>query len=79
MTQSRLNELNEKIKNSEISLAEIAEIVSATLESVSRHSKDIKSKIKNIEDKLSYIEERLDDIQNNTSPAFGIIVEDEED
>ena len=79
MTQTRLDELNEKIKHSDISLAEIAEIVSSNLESSSRHSKDIKNRMKILEEKLTYIEEKLDEILTNQSPAFGVIIEDDED
>lgn len=79
MTQSRLDELNEKIKSSSISLSEIAEIASATLESNSRHSKEIKSKLKILEEKMTYIEEKLDEILSNQSPAFGVIIDDDED
>jgi hypothetical protein len=79
MTQARLDELIAKANNSEIEVNEVAQICGAILESVSRHSKDIKSRLKVLEDKMSYIEERLDLIQKNTSPAFGIIIDDEED
>jgi len=79
MTQARLDELMNKANNNEINLNEVAEICGAILESNSRRSKDISNRIKLLEDKLSYIEEKLDLIESNTSPAFGIIIEDEED
>lgn len=79
MKQTRLDELNEKIKNSEISLIEVAEIVSATLESSSRHSKEIKSRLSSIEENLSEINKKLEKILSNLSPAFGVVIEDEED
>lgn len=79
MKQTRLDELNEKIKNSEISLIEVAEIVSATLESSSRHSKEIKSRLSSIEENLNEMNKKLDKILNNLSPAFGVVIDDEED
>ena len=79
MKQIRLDELNEKIKSSEITLAEAAEIASASLESSSRHSKDIKLKLSAIEENLSEINKKLETIINYLSPAFGIVIEEEED
>ena len=79
MKQTRLDELNEKIKNSEISIIEVAEIVSATLESSSRHSKEIKSRLSSIEENLNDMNKKLDKILNNLSPAFGVVIDDEED
>ena len=79
MKQTRLDELNEKIKNSDISLIEVAEIVSATLESSSRHSKEIKSRLSSIEENLNEMNKKLDKILNNLSPAFGVVIDDEED
>jgi hypothetical protein len=79
MTQARLDELIAKANNKEIEINEMAQICGAILESISRHSKDIKSRLKVIEEKVSYIEERLDLIQKNTSPAFGIIIDDDEE
>lgn len=79
MKQTRLDELNEKIKNSEISIIEVAEIVSATLESSSRHSKEIKLRLSSIEENLNNMNKKLDKILNNLSPAFGVVIDDEED
>lgn len=79
MKQTRLDELNEKIKNSEISIIEVAEIVSATLESSSRHSKEIKLRLSSIEENLNDMNKKLDKILNNLSPAFGVVIDDEED
>jgi len=45
MTQSRLDELKDKIKSDTIILSEIAELCSETLETVSKHSKDIKANL----------------------------------
>lgn len=79
MTQTRLDQLMEKATNKTIELSEVAEICGAFLESNSRHSKEIKSKMKVIEEKLAYIEEKLDEILSNQSPAFGVIIEDDEE
>ncbi len=79
MKQSRLDELNDKIKNVEIDIVEVAEIASANLESSSRHSKEIKTRLSSIEENISEINKKLDKILNNLSPAFGIVIEDEEE
>ena len=79
MTQNRLNELNEKIQKETISICEVAEICSASLESSSRHSKDIKNILKSIEDKLAYIEEKIQELEDKSNLGFGVILEDEED
>ena len=79
MTQNRLNDLNEKIENNTITLSEVAEICSAALESVSRHSKDIKGALKNIEEKIFDIEEKIQELDNKSNLGFSVIIEDEED
>lgn len=70
MTESRLNELLNKSKNECISNEELFEVVAATLQSVSRHSKDIKAKLDELEKK---IDDLLDD---NNESFFGRIVEE---
>lgn len=57
----------------------MAEIVSATLESSSRHSKEIKLRLSSIEENLNDMNKKLDKILNNLSPAFGVVIDDEED
>lgn len=79
MTQNRLNELNEKIDKETITISEVAEICSASLESFSRHSKDIKNLLKGIEKKLSVIEEKIQELEGKSNLGFGVILEDEED
>lgn len=79
MTQNRLNDLNEKIEKETITLSELAEICSASLESSSRHSKDIKSLLKNIEERLVSIEEKIQDLESKSNLGFSVILEDEED
>ena len=79
MTQTRLDQLMEKVSDKTIEMHEIAEICGAILESNSRRSKDISNRMKIIEEKMAYIEEKLDEILTNQSPAFGVIIEDDED
>lgn len=79
MTQNRLNDLNEKIEKETITMSELAEICSSSLESSSRHSKDIKNMLKSIEDKLSLIQEKIQELEDKSNLGFGVILEDEED
>lgn len=79
MTQNRLNDLNEKIEKETITMSELAEICSSSLESASRHSKDIKNMLKSIEDKLSLIQEKIQELEEKSNLGFGVILEDEED
>lgn len=80
MTQAQLDKLMEMANNNEITMSEIAKICGAMLESSSKHFKEIKNKMKVLEDKMESLEEMLDSIVENQNPAFGIIVEsDEED
>lgn len=59
MTESRLNELIEKSKSEKVSNEEILEVVAATLQSVSRHSKDIKQKLDQLTDLLIEIKQDM--------------------
>lgn len=79
MTQVQLDKLMELAENGEISIADIGKICGALLESNSRHFKDVKSKMKSLEEQMSNIEEKLDMIIENQNPAFGIIVDDDEE
>lgn len=79
MTQNRLNDLNEKIEKETITISELAEICSASLESSSRHSKDIKNILKSIEEKLSVLEEKIQELEGKSNLGFRVILEDEED
>ena len=79
MTQVQLDKLMELAENGEISISDIGKICGALLESNSRHFKDIKSKMKSLEEQMSSIEEKLDMIIENQNPAFGIIVDDDEE
>lgn len=79
MTQTRLNELMKKVSENSINLNDLAEICGSLLESNSRHSKEIKTKIKELEDQIFELSEKLDMILENQNPAFGIIVDDEEE
>jgi DNA-binding transcriptional MerR regulator len=79
MTQNRLNDLNEKIEKETISLNEVAEICSATLESSSKHSKDIKNMLKSFEEKLCSLEQKIQELEDKSNLGFSVILEDEED
>jgi hypothetical protein len=79
MTQSRLDELKDKIKSDTIVLSEIAELCSETLETVSKHSKDIKSKLSNIENQLELLKKEIQEMNEKSNLGFGVILDDEED
>ena len=59
MTESRLNELIEKSKTEKVSNEEILEVMAATLQSVSRHSKDIKQRLDQLTDLLIEIKQNI--------------------
>lgn len=59
MTESRLNELIEKSKTEKVSNEEILEVMAATLQSVSRHSKDIKQRLDQLTDLLIEIKQDM--------------------
>ncbi len=79
MTQTQLDKLMELAEKGEISISDIGKICGALLESNSRHFKDIKSQMKSFDEQMSRLEEKLDMIIENQNPAFGIIVEDDEE
>jgi hypothetical protein len=79
MKQNRLDELMQKANDEKITLSEVAEIIGACLQSFSRHSNDIKAKIYLLEEQMYVLEEKLDMILDNQSPAFGVIVDDDEE
>ena len=79
MKQNRLDELMQKASEDKISLSEVAEIVGACLQSFSRHSNEIKTKIGLLEEQMFVLEEKLDMILDNQSPAFGVIVDDDDE
>ena len=76
MTHSRLEEL---ISNPDITNQELAEILGATLLSVSKHSKEIKSALNAIDTKLEVIQKKLDLLEEKSNFGFGIIMDDAED
>lgn len=76
MTHNRLEEL---ITNPDITNQELAEILGATLLSVSKHAKEIKSTINAIDSKLEVMQKKLDLLEEKSNFGFGIIMDDEED
>ena len=76
MTHSRLEEL---ITNPDITNQELAEILGATLLSVSKYAKEIKSTLNAIDSKLEVIQKKLDLLEEKSNFGFGIIMDDEED
>ena len=76
MKSSRLDELMSK---ENLTISELAEICGSTLQSLSRHSNEIKSKLKDVENKIDALEKKIDDIYR-FQPVFGVIseMEDEE-
>ena len=59
MKESRLNELIEKSKTEKISENEMLEVMAATLQSVSRHSKEIKYKLDQMTELLFEIKKEM--------------------
>jgi len=66
MKESRLNELIEKSKTEKISENEMLEVMAATLQSVSRHSKDIKYKLDQMTELLFEIKKEMKNDSNGT-------------
>lgn len=66
MKESRLNELIEKSKTEKISENEMLEVMAATLQSVSRHSKDIKYKLDQMTELLFEIKKNINSEQMST-------------
>lgn len=80
MKEYRLNELIEKLNEDEISNNEILEVVAATLQSVSRHSKDIKYKLDQMTELLFEIKKELkNDTASSILKVWGKIEEEEPD
>lgn len=73
MKESRLNDLIEKCKNQDITNNELMEVLSSTLQSLSRHSKEIKAKIDEQNIKLDKI---IDMLENSPEQFFGRIIEE---
>lgn len=79
MTQSRLNDLLDKAKNNEITLSEVAEICGATLQSNSKHAKEIKDLLNKINTRIDNIEQKINFLYENNSPVFAAVLEDEKE
>jgi hypothetical protein len=75
MKESRLNELIEKAKQEEITNNEILEVMAATLQSVSRHSKDIKYKLDQMTELMFEIKKELKNEVNHLT-GWGKIEEE---
>jgi len=46
---------------------------------VSKHSKDIKSKLSNIENQLDILKKEIQEMNEKSNLGFGVILDDEED
>ena len=79
MTQSRLNDLLDKSKQDIITISEVAEICGATLQSNSKHAKDIKDLLNKINMKLDNLEQKINYLYENNSPVFAAVLEDEKE
>ena len=79
MTQSRLNDLLEKANKDIITISEVAEICGATLQSNSKHAKDIKDLLNKINIKLDSLEQKINYLYENNSPVFAAVLEDEKE
>jgi hypothetical protein len=79
MTQTRLNDLLEKAKQDVISISEVAEICGATLQSNSKHAKDIKDLLHKLNNRLDILEQKINFLYENNSPVFAAVLEDEKE
>ena len=79
MKESRLNELIEKAKQEEITNNEILEVMAATLQSVSRHSKDIKYKLDQMTELMFEIKKELKNEVNHLNGWGKIEAEPDQD
>ena len=73
MTQTRLNDLLDKAKNNEITLGEVAEICGATLQSNSKHAKDIKDLLTKINNRLDTLEQKINYLYENNHYEINLI------
>ena len=79
MTQTRLNDLLEKASKDIITISEVAEICGATLQSNSKHAKDIKDILTKLNNRLDTIEQKINYLYENNSPVFAAVLEDEKE
>ena len=79
MTQTRLNQILEKVQADSVTLSEITEITAAILQSTSKHSHDIKDTLNKISTKLDNIENKVNYLYENNSPVFAAVYEDEKE
>ena len=75
MKESRLNELLEKANQEQITNNEILEVLASTLQSVSRHSKDIKYKLDQMTELIFEVKKELKNDVNHLS-GWGKIEEE---
>lgn len=77
MTQEELDQILERAKAGEATLADVVEIVGATLMSVSRHARDIKTKQDELHAKLEGLSARVAKVESYTSDwLYRAVVED---
>ena len=79
MTQKRLDESMQKSEQQSLSISDIGEICGALLESSSRHSRDLKTKINSLEQTIIELKNEIQDLKDKSGLGFGVILEDEED
>ena len=79
MTQTKLNQILEKVQSESVTLSEITEISAAILQSTSKHSNEIKDTLNKILTKLDNIESKVNYLYENNSPVFAAVYEDEKE
>lgn len=79
MTQTRLNQILEKVQSDSVTISEITEISAAILQSTSKHSHEIKDTLNKILTKLENIENKVNYLYENNSPVFAAVYEDEKE
>lgn len=75
MKQSRLDEI---LKKENVSNEELAEILGSMFVSVSKHMKEVKTKLEYLESKMNSIENIAEKTIQNV-PVFGVITDFEDD
>jgi hypothetical protein len=79
MKPSRLAEILGKAAEGKADLADVVEIVGATLVSMSRSNTEIKTIVQGLADAMQEMQEKVDFLYEHNSPIYAAVLEDEEE